>query len=198
MNDTFNTIKSAATGLHREKGSRFLSFIYPVEDEAAVQEMLLRLKKTYYDASHHCYAYILGKHMDVYRANDDGEPHHSAGDPILGQLRSNALTNCLIVVVRYFGGTKLGKGGLVQAYKTAAAAAISAGEIITSTLTKAIVISFEYEAMGTVMPLLNRDEFKIVNQDFAEGCRITLECRENLYPDLKSILEGIPAVVILT
>ncbi|MBD3628122.1 YigZ family protein [Cyclobacterium sp.] len=198
MSDSFKTIKAPATGLYKEKGSKFLSFIYPVENEAEVQEMVNQLKKTYHDARHHCYAYVLGKEMDYFRANDDGEPHHSAGDPILGQLRSNELTQSLIVVVRYFGGTKLGKGGLVQAYKTAAAEAIASGEIITKTLTTALTITFDYEAMDQVMHTISRHELKIAHQDFGNSCRIQLECRENLREELKALFKGIPSLKILT
>jgi len=117
INDTYFTIKHESEGFYKEKGSKFLAFAYPVQDEAAVKERTSELKKVYYDARHHCYAYILGHDGEQYRASDDGEPNHSAGDPILGQIKSNNLTNTLIVVVRYFGGTKLGISGLINAYK---------------------------------------------------------------------------------
>jgi putative IMPACT (imprinted ancient) family translation regulator len=110
---SYITIKSGVQGLYKEKGSKFLAFAYPVESEEEVKQRLLELRKAYYDARHHCYAYVLGAEKEKYRATDDGEPNHSAGDPILGQIRSRNLTNVLVVVVRYFGGVKLGVGGLV-------------------------------------------------------------------------------------
>ena len=117
---SYHTIASGAEGSYKEKGSKFLAFAYPVASEAEVKEKIEALKAKYFDARHHCYAWILGAEKKLYRANDDGEPNHSAGDPILGQLRAMNLTNVLIVVVRYFGGVKLGVGGLVTAYRSAA------------------------------------------------------------------------------
>lgn len=198
MSDTFRTIKAASTGMYKEKGSKFLSFAYPVENEAGVQHILDQLKKTYHDARHHCYAYILGKEMDIFRTNDDGEPHHSAGDPILGQLRSHELTDTLIVVVRYFGGTKLGVGGLVQAYKTAAAAAIASGEIITKILMTELTISFAYEAMDQVMGTISRNDLKITHQAFGSSCLIKLECRANIQEEVKTLLAAIPSLNAIT
>src|SRR5690606_40917815 len=128
------------------------------------------LKKQYYDARHHCYAYILGKDGQDFRANDDGEPGHSAGDPILGQIRSNNLTNALIGVVRYFGGTKLGVGGLVTAYKTAAAEAIAANEIITAIVTEKVSFYFDYLDMYEVMRLSKALDQKSIEHDFYNRC----------------------------
>lgn len=122
--DTYFTLKGNSEGFNKEKGSKFLAFAYVVSNEDDVKKTVAELKKKYYDARHYCYAYVLGDQSEIYRAKDDGEPGHSAGDPILGQIRSKKLTNTLIVVVRYFGGTKLGVGGLIHAYKTAAADAI--------------------------------------------------------------------------
>src|SRR5690554_2132633 len=154
MPDTYLTLKSQSQGLYKEKGSKFLAFAYPVDNEEEIKEILETLKKQYHDARHHCYAYILGKDGQNFRANDDGEPGHSAGDPILGQIRSNNLTNTLIVVVRYFGGTKLGVGGLVTAYKTAATEAILANEIITETVTLKVNFQFDYIDMNEVMRII--------------------------------------------
>src|SRR5690606_39655528 len=129
--DTYLTIADHAEGLYYEKGSKFIALAYPVSDEEEIKSLLENIRKKYYDARHHCYAYRLGREGLVFRANDAGEPNHSAGDPILGQLRSYNITDVLIVVVRYFGGTKLGVGGLINAYKTAAADAIENSTIIT-------------------------------------------------------------------
>lgn len=134
--DTYLTISDDSEGFYKEKGSKFLSFAFPVHHEEDIKEKLDILRKKYYDARHHCYAYVLGKDKEIFRANDDGEPNHSAGDPILGQIKSNQLTNILIVVVRYFGGVKLGVGGLISAYRTAAAEAISNNVIVEAIVKK--------------------------------------------------------------
>src|SRR5690606_7725476 len=124
MDDGYRTIAQPAEGLYKEKGSKFIALAYPVYTEEEIKDRLAELRKKYYDARHHCYAYMLGADKSRYRANDDGEPNHSAGDPILGQIRSADLSNVLVVVVRYFGGTKLGVSGLITAYKTATADAL--------------------------------------------------------------------------
>ena len=128
--DTYFTLKGNSEGFYKEKGSKFLAFAFVISSEEDVKKIIAELKKKYYDARHHCYAYVLGNQSEKYRANDDGEPGHSAGDPILGQIRSNSLTNTLIVVVRYFVGTKLGIIGLINAYKTATADSIASNSII--------------------------------------------------------------------
>src|SRR6186713_1623645 len=128
--NSFFTITSASQGIYKEKGSKFLSFAYPVQSESDIKEHIAFLKSEYFDARHHCYAWMLGPERNHFRAFDDGEPNHSAGDPILGQIRSKNLTNVLVVVVRYFGGTKLGVGGLISAYKIAAEEALSKAVII--------------------------------------------------------------------
>ena len=136
MQDSFLTIGQPAEGLYKEKGSKFIGLAFPVKTEDEVKERLEETRKTYYDARHHCYAYILGHEGTQFRANDDGEPNHSAGDPILGQIRSKELTNTLVIVVRYFGGTKLGVSGLINAYKTAAALALDNTSIEENSLPK--------------------------------------------------------------
>lgn len=198
MEDRYLTLKSASTGDYKEKGSKFLSFAYPVSDESEVQQILDQLRKSYHDARHHCYAYVLGKDRKVHRANDDGEPHHSAGDPILRQLRSRELTNALVVVVRYFGGIKLGVGGLVKAYKAAAAAALNAGEVIEQTCLARIDIRFEYLCMDEVMHLIQRHDLKITAQHFDTGCRLSLECSQAKSAEIRALLQTIPALTIVT
>ena len=196
MPDTYLTLKAESQGLYKEKGSKFLAFAYPVESEQEIKEILETLKKQYHDARHHCYAYILGKDGQDFRANDDGEPGHSAGDPILGQIRSNNLTNALIVVVRYFGGTKLGKGGLVSAYKTAAAEAIAANEIITAIVTEKVSFDFDYLDMNEVMRLIKALDLKIIDQHFDNRCSMTLEVRQALLKEAADQLSEIPSVTI--
>ncbi|WP_200976792.1 YigZ family protein [Echinicola sp. 20G] len=197
MEDSFLTLKTDSEGLYKEKGSKFLAFAYPVSDEDEVKEKLEALKKKYYDARHHCYAYILGKDQDTFRANDDGEPNHSAGDPILGQIRSNNLSNVLIVVVRYFGGTKLGVGGLITAYKTAASEAIEANQIVTDIVTKTLKFQFEYLDMNDVMKLIKDYDLQIKKQDFDNICHLHLSIRETLLDEVMGILDDIPSVKML-
>jgi uncharacterized YigZ family protein len=196
MDDTFLTLSRDSEGLYKEKGSKFLAFAYPVSDENEVKDKLEALRKKYYDARHHCYAYILGKDKDNYRANDDGEPNHSAGDPILGQIRSNELTNVLIVVIRYFGGTKLGVGGLITAYKTAAAEAISANEMVTEIVTQKIKFTFAYLDMNDVMRLIKEYDLEIKNQVFDNTCTMTIRVREAYYEQVMERLREISSVNI--
>jgi uncharacterized YigZ family protein len=181
MEDTYLTLSKISESLYKEKGSKFLAFAYPINEEGDVKKILDKLKKHYYDANHHCYAYILGKNQDQYRTNDDGEPNHSAGDPILGQIRSNELTNPLIVVIRYFGGTKLGIGGLITAYKTAAAEAIGNNEIIQAIVKKKVKLEFDYLVMNYVMRLVKDFDLEIINQSFDNTCQMTILIREGLY-----------------
>jgi uncharacterized YigZ family protein len=194
MEDTYRSIAKPSTGIYKEKGSKFLSFAYPVDSEEEIQETINALKKQYYDARHHCYAYILGKDMETYRVNDDGEPHHSAGDPILGQIRSHELTQVLVVVVRYFGGTKLGVGGLVQAYKTAASEAILAADILEKTIMIPIEFTFDYLSMDEIMRTIKRYNLNIIIQEFDNDCRIKLECRESLLAEVEAVLSDISSI----
>ncbi|HEU5145117.1 MAG TPA: YigZ family protein [Chryseosolibacter sp.] len=172
---SYRTIAKTAEGLYREKGSRFLAFAYPVTSELEVKEYLAALHKKYYDARHHCFAWILGTTRRSFRAFDDGEPNHSAGDPILGQIRSRDLTNVLVVVVRYFGGVKLGVGGLVSAYKTAAEEALNAAEIVEREITDAITITYDYEATPDVMRLVKDYDLHITGQKFEAECELVAD-----------------------
>ncbi len=175
MQDSFLTISSPSEGLYKEKGSKFIALAFPVESVDEVKESLEALRKKYYDARHHCYAYVLGHAADEVRANDDGEPNHSAGDPILGQIKSKNLTNTLVVVIRYFGGTKLGVSGLITAYKTAAAEALDANQIIQKDITENITLRFPYDEMNEVMKLVKDLDLKIKRQDYDSLCVMHLE-----------------------
>jgi uncharacterized YigZ family protein len=168
----YKTLIVPGEGLYKEKGSKFIAFAYPVHSIEQVEERLLALRKEFYDARHHCYAYRLNPDADLYRANDDGEPNHSAGDPILGQLKSFELTNTLIVVIRYFGGTKLGVSGLINAYKTAAADALSQATIKTLQVKQTISLHFDYPATNEVMKLLDKYKAEIQDQKFDTDCTI--------------------------
>jgi uncharacterized YigZ family protein len=174
---SYLTILAATQGNFKEKGSKFLAFAYPVTSEEEVKSNLKLLRKEYFDAQHHGYAYIIGPGKEKFRAFDDGEPNHSTGDPILGQIRSRNLTNVLVVVVRYFGGVKLGVGGLIAAYKTAAEEALNKATIIQLEVTSEFEILFEYEATSDVMRLIKELDVAIIKQDFKEACKMTIEVR---------------------
>lgn len=169
---TYKTIEKESEGIYREKGSKFIALAFPVKNEDAVKERLSEVKRKYYDARHHCYAYILGPNKDSYRLNDDGEPSGTAGRPIHGQLLSKDVTDTLIIVVRYFGGIKLGVSGLLNAYKTAAKDALENSHIITKFVEEQYGISFPPVAMNKVMQLLKRDSVKIMDQQYNTGCEI--------------------------
>ncbi len=186
--DSYLTLARSSEGFYKEKGSKFISLAYKVYDEEEVKSILLSLRKQYHDARHHCYAYILGQDQTNYRANDDGEPNHSAGDPILGQIRSHNLTNVLIVVIRYFGGTKLGVGGLISAYKTAAAEAIASNEIIEEIVFEKITVDFEYPAMNEIMRVIKDYDLTIIEQDFGIKCHITVKVRAALVEEVNAKL----------
>lgn len=191
---SFQTIAQPAEGLYRESGSRFLSFAYPVSAEPDIKEKLDELRKKYYDATHHCYAWILGAGKERFRANDDGEPGHSAGDPILGQLRSKDITNVLVVVVRYFGGTKLGVGGLIHAYKTAAEQALSNAAIVTQEVTRKLRIEYAYGDTPAVMRLVKEFELKILHQEFEDGGMMEAEVSLRHMPELMKKTELLAAL----
>ena len=177
--DTYKTIKGSSEGLYKEKGSKFLAFAFPVRSLEEVKSHLDKLRKDYFDARHHCYAYILGPTKEVWRANDDGEPSGTGGRPIYGQLLSADLTDTLIVVVRYFGGILLGASGLANAYKTAARDAIEHAEIIERTIDIRYRLHFEYALMNDVMRIIKEFGLTPLNQDFNLDCRLDVEVRQS-------------------
>ena len=178
FSDTYLTIEKPAEAVFKDKGSKFLAFAYPVEKEQHIKEVLAQLKKEHHTANHHCYAYRLGADKLNFRANDDGEPANTAGRPILGQLQSNDLTNILIVVVRYFGGTLLGVSGLINAYKSSAADAIKASVIVEKQILFSYTIRFPFEQLNEVMKLLKQLDGKISNQQFDTNCEISFSIRK--------------------
>ncbi|MHC2991110.1 Xaa-Pro dipeptidase [Pontibacter sp. HJ8] len=196
MEDTYRTLASPSEGLYKEKGSKFIALAYPVYSEEEVKEVLAGLRKQYFDARHHCYAYSLGADKSRYRANDDGEPNHSAGDPILGQIRSADLSNVLVVVVRYFGGTKLGVSGLINAYKTSAAEALAQATIIEKHETALLQVHFAYPQMNDVMSLVKEYALSVKEQQFELDCRLTLEVRKKLQEEVSAKLEAIDGVEV--
>ena len=167
---SFQTIKSSSKGSYKEKGSKFLAFAYTVDSEEEIKAKIAELKKKYFDARHHCFAYILGADKTKFRAFDDGEPNHSAGDQILGQIKSKNLTNVLIVVVRYFGGTKLGVGGLIKAYKAAAEEALNNAIIVEKEITESILLRYPYASTPEVMRLVKEFELEMSTQEFRDDC----------------------------
>jgi uncharacterized YigZ family protein len=177
--DTYKTITKPSTEvLFKDRGSKFYGYAYPVTSEEECKEHLDVLKKQHHTARHWCYAWQLGKSYDQYRANDDGEPNNSAGMPIYGQLQSFDVTNVLVVVVRYFGGTKLGVGGLIQAYKTGAQLALEASNIVERTIDIPFLLGFEYPEMNVVMRLIKEEQIKIVDQKLELNCQIQIAVRK--------------------
>lgn len=172
MAEKYFTIDKSVESIYKEKGSKFLSFLYPVSSVDEVKEYLTQLKKKYYDATHHCYAYIIGYDKETFRMNDDGEPSSTAGKPIYGQLQSNDLTNVLLVVVRYFGGTKLGVSGLIKAYKESSAECIALAQIVEKQVKNKYNIYFAYEDMNVVMNILKQNNAEQKNQIFDLNCQI--------------------------
>jgi uncharacterized YigZ family protein len=175
--DNYKTISSSSKGIYKEKGSRFLAFAFHVVSQEEIRPIIEGIRKEYHDARHHCYAYMIGKERLIWRTNDDGEPSGTAGRPILGQINSSGLTNILIIVSRYFGGTLLGVSGLINAYKTAAADAIRNAEIVERTLHEYYKIVFPYTSMNDVMKILKEEDIGQTGQSFELECSIIINFR---------------------
>lgn len=174
MDISYTTLANASEGFYKEKGSKFIAHAIRVDDEQAVKTQQELLRKQYHDARHHCYAFIINKAGTIQeRANDDGEPNHSAGDPILGQIKSFGLSNVLVVVIRYFGGTKLGVSGLITAYKTATEEALKVAKTKLITVKQSFEITYSYEQTSDVQRLISEFEVDIKDQQFLENCRLT-------------------------
>lgn len=196
IKDSYLTIAEPAEAIYKERSSKFLTYAYPVESEEEIKELLDALRKEYYDATHHCYAYRLGPQGETFRANDDGEPSGTAGKPILGQLLSADLTNCLVVVVRYFGGTKLGVSGLIQAYKESTADVIAVSKIIEKTVDRIIKVDFSYISMNGVMRIIKDMNPRIDEQIFDNLCTMKLRIRESEADMLIAKLEKVEGVTV--
>ena len=188
MSDTYLTIQDKSEGIYTEKRSKFLAFAHPVEAIDEIKDLLTDYKKKYYDARHVCYAYMLGPERADFRANDDGEPSSTAGKPILGQINSRELTNILVVVIRYFGGVKLGTSGLIVAYREAAAEALSAATVIEKTIEETVTFTFPYMMMNSVMRVVKELNPRIVEQKYDEMCIITLAIKRSMAPMLEERL----------
>ena len=191
------TIQSPSEGLYKEKGSKFLSFAFPVKNVEEIKTILENYRKEYYDARHVCYAYMLGEERTEFRSNDDGEPSGTAGRPILGQINSFELTDILIIVIRYFGGILLGTGGLVTAYKEAAADAINHAEIVEKTIEIPLSIHFSYELMSEVSRLIKEFDLQISRQKFETACDMTFSIPKENFENIKNRFENIYGIEIL-
>ncbi|GAB1419908.1 YigZ family protein [Bacteroidales bacterium] len=199
--DTYNIITASGEGLYKEKGSKFIAIALAVQSEDEIREVLLQIKKKHFDARHHCYAWVLGTDKSQFRANDDGEPSGSAGKPILNQIYSADLTNILVIVVRYFGGIKLGVSGLVNAYKTAAREAIAHAPRQERTVDNVYLLKFEYPLINEVMRVLREEDIQPATSRFELSCEIEFFCRislcDNVLKKLKKIF-GVEIIFIKT
>ena len=191
IRDSYKSIPAPAEGLFKDNGSRFISFAFPVETEVEIKDIVAELKKKYHDARHHCYAYRLGYLGDRFRANDDGEPSGSAGRPILGQIDSRGLSDVLVVVVRYFGGIKLGIPGLIRAYKTSTAEALDNAGTVEKIAGKWFRIDFGYGAMNQVMKVLKDMDLRQKDQDLGNECSLKAWVRLSVEDDFKDRLSGV-------
>ena len=191
------TITDIAEGIYTEKRSKFIAIAIPVRTIEEIKQHLDTYQKKYYDARHVCYAYMLGHERKDFRANDNGEPSGTAGKPILGQINSNELTDILIIVVRYFGGIKLGTSGLIVAYKAAAAEAIAAADIVERTVDEEITVSFEYPFMNDIMRIVKEDEPAILEQSYDMDCLMRLRIRKSMMGKLRARLEKVETARII-
>ena len=186
--DTYKTITGVVDSCYTEKRSRFIAYAVPVRTVEEVKDQVDKFRKQYYDARHVCWAYMLGPDRSTFRANDDGEPSGTAGKPILGQINSLELTDILVVVIRYFGGIKLGTGGLIVAYRAAAAEALSLAEIEERTVDEEITVQFEYPFMNGIMRIIKEDNPEVLSQSFDMNCEMTLRIRKSEADKLRNRL----------
>ena len=194
--DSYLSLKGRSEGLFKSKGSKHFGYAVPVQSEDDVKSFIESLRVEHHSARHFCYAYRIDHDGAKYRANDDGEPSNTAGAPILGVLKSHGLTNALIVVVRYFGGTKLGVSGLIEAYREAGQAAVKDGDIVTCYSTKRALVSYPYSCMGDVMNLLKRSGITPENTDFQLECKLEIELRLSEADEVLSKLQDIDDVEV--
>ena len=195
--DNFRTISGKAEGLYKIKGSKFLALGYPVSSEQETKNIISEVRRKYHNAKHCCYAYRLGTTNEIFRINDDGEPANTAGKPIYGQIISNNLTNILIIVVRYFGGTLLGKGGLIKAYKSAAADMLSDAEIIVKAVDRPYKISFNYDVMSTVLRIMDKEKLSKTDYKFDQHCSVITRIKMSKEKSIISRLERIDSVKVV-
>jgi uncharacterized YigZ family protein len=195
--DSYKTIAKPSEGSYSEKRSKFLAYAFPVQSEQEVKERLAEIQKKHWDARHHCYAYILGAHKDAYRMNDNGEPSGTAGRPIYGQLLSKDLTNTLVIVVRYFGGIKLGVSGLQNAYKVAAREALEAAVIEERTVQETYRVTFEYVKMNDIMQILKDPEVQVLDRQSYMQCVYTISVRQREADRITGALRKVPMTEVV-
>ena len=195
--DSYKTIAKPSEGSYSEKRSKFLAYAFPVQNEQEVKERLAEIQKKHWDARHHCYAYILGAHKDAYRMNDNGEPSGTAGRPIYGQLLSKDLTNTLVIVVRYFGGIKLGVSGLQNAYKVAAKEALDAAVIEERTIQEQYRVVFEYVKMNDIMQILKDPEIQVLDRQSDMRCTYTISVRQRDADRITNALRKVPMTEVV-
>ena len=194
--DSYLTIENISEGIYKDKGSKFMAFAFPADDEAIIKKRLEEIKKTYHDARHHCYAWRLGSSNQHYRVNDDGEPHNSAGNPIMSQIQSFNLTNILVIVVRYFGGTLLGVPGLVKAYKIASSEALRNAKITKKYEYRILKINFDYKELSHVMKIIKDMNLEYFEQDFEQTCEVKVKVRSSYLSNFKSHFTLYPDIII--
>jgi uncharacterized YigZ family protein len=197
QDDTYRTIERRATATYRDRASRFIAEAVPVQSEEEIREVLAGIRKQYHDAGHHCFAYRINPQDPVHRFSDDGEPSGSAGRPILGQIQSENLTNVLVVVTRYFGGTKLGIPGLIRAYRTSASEALSQAGRIEKTVKEIYEVSFRYEAMNDVMRILKEEGVSITDRESDTECRIRFAIRKSSGARISARFSRIPGTAVV-
>lgn len=191
FDDTYKTIKTSSEGIFKDKGSKFIAYLYPIRSEAEIKNIIANLKSLHPKARHHCWAMRLSPDRTVFRINDDGEPSGTAGRPILNTLLSYELTDVLVVVVRYFGGTLLGVPGLINAYKTATIEAIKHSEIIVNTINLVCRIDFDHIRMNEVMKIIKEEDLRILSQHFDLKCSMDLEIRQSMLNKISGRLQKI-------
>lgn len=189
MSDSYNTIEKESQGYFKDKGSKFYAYAFPLKNEDEVKEIIIRLKKEHHSARHHCFAWRLGSEEIRFRANDDGEPSSTAGKPILGQLQSFEVTNILIVVVRYFGGTLLGVSGLINAYRNAAAEALKNADIKLKLIELTYKLNFTYNELNNVMQIIKNENLTITNTQFEERCSLIFQVRKSEASKIEKIFD---------
>ncbi len=194
--DRYKTIKKESRGYYKEKNSRFIARIFHVESEEKAKEYLLQMKKEYHDARHHCWAYRIHPENELFRSSDDGEPSGTAGKPIFNQILSAGLFDVLVVVIRYFGGVKLGVPGLIRAYKTATRDAIDRATIVTLSITRKLTILFDYPQMNRVMRIVKDENIIVLKQDFGMRCELILEVERNRIKNVLKKFESIRGLTV--
>ncbi len=194
--DEYLTIAGPSTGLYKEKGSKFLAFAFSVSTTEQINEILTRLKKEHHGAQHHCYAYILGMKRNEYRMHDNGEPANTAGKPIFNQIASRKLTNILVMVIRYFGGVLLGKGGLIRAYKNAAANALDHASVIKMIHKERYRICFDYKDINNVMKIIGETELDVISQKYEHMAQIEISIRKNKIPRVMNQFKMLDNIIV--